>query len=230
MMTLKEWADLWQKARKDSDYDCDKVLNIWKKDPSNYYRNAKSWRGIKLGYRRKDLDFKGERKYEKALLDKDFVYFINTKNSKFMKLEVKYNAFPLANAKRGQTITDCLGVLYDIRRERKHPVAIEIKETANNPWFAVVETLQQIRLMRTGVNELEKYFREKISVDTVKGAWGIVLAPDRYYKKKGRAAGAYEAACKLCNYMAKRSRARIIIASINLEMGIIEYKAGYWPR
>lgn len=88
--------------------------------------------------------------------------------------------------------------------------------------------------MRAGGKELTKYFKDKLLIDSVRGgAWGMVLAPDSYYNKnKGMAEGAYEAACKLCDYMGKRAEARIIIASINIDQDEvkIEYKAGYWPK
>ena len=227
-LTLEEWATLWRSAREDSHHDCAKVLNIWKINPAKYCGDTNYLRKIVLGYRKNSPNYAGEKKYEKALLDGEFPHLINVQNGKFLRLHINHHAVALANKKSGQTITDCMGVLYQSNGKR-HPIAIEIKENANNPWYAVVEVLQQIRLMRAGVKGLKQYFKSRVKIDDVKGAWGMVLAPDDYYAKDtGNAEGSYAAACELCEYMIKnKTEARVIMASIDL--GIIKYKAGYWP-
>jgi hypothetical protein len=229
-MTLEEWAGLWQEARDDKSYNCKRVLDVWRIDPADYCRTPEYWWNLAFGYRKQSSSDAGEKEFERALLENEgLAYLINAGNDKSVKLKIKLQNVALANQKKGQTITDCLGVLYD-NRGRKHPVAIEVKKRANDPWYAVVENLQQVRLMRSSVKELKKYFKGKVSIDNVKGACGMILAPEEYYtKNKGRAEGSYRAACRLCNYMKEKGRteARITIASIN--WGKIVYKAGHWP-
>ncbi len=224
------WARGWQKSREDRLFNCEDVWKLWQKPTSSFIRSSESLRKMVLGYRKKCTNYAGEKKYEKALLThKDFHLIGATRRvPEYVRLEVTNHAVPLAKKRSGQTITDCMGVLYD-PRGRKHPVAIEIKETANNPWYGVVELLQQMRLMRSNVRGLKEYFEKQISNNEVKGAWGMLLAPEGYYQKNsGRAKGSYKAACELCRYMADKSEARVIIASIDL--GIIKFKAGYWPK
>lgn len=227
MTTLKEWAEQWKKCRDDKTHNLESVLEVWNKDSKQYGRKHESWLKMSTGFRKNCKNDSGEKKYERALLGNDFFYVINAKGvgAKSLKLEVKNHAWALANEKRGQTITDCMGVLY--HKRNKHLVAIEIKRTANDPWYAVVEVLQQVRLMRSNVEELKKYYQKKFSYVDVKGAWGMLLAPEDYYEK-GNHAGSYKAACELCKYMERKTEARVIIAS--LDLGIIKYKSGFWPR
>jgi len=224
------WAKRWRKSREDSSFNCNDVLKLWQEPTGGFIRSSDALRKMVMGYRKRGSNYAGEKKYEKALLShKDFHLIDSTrKKMNFLRLEVTNHAVPLAKKRSGQTITDCMGLLCDFRG-RKHPLAIEIKETANNPWYAVVEVLQQMRLMRSNVRGLQEYFEKKISSSDVKGAWGMVLAPESYYQKNtGNAEGSYKAACGLCEHMAERSEARVIMASIDL--GIIKFKSGYWPK
>ena len=80
--------------------------------------------------------------------------------------------------------------------------------------------------MRSNVDGLKGHFN-RLGAANVKGAWGMVLAPNNYYEAKEHKRF-FAAACELCDYMKEKTDARIMLASI--DYGIVKYKAGFWPK
>jgi hypothetical protein len=134
----------------------------------------------------------------------------------------------LATRKKGNRIVDCLGILRT--KHRHHPLAVEVKVTADNLWYAVVENLQQVRMLRCNVANVQDHFRDKRCVDNFRGAWGLVLAPRTYFKKqKQENRGHVE---ELLDAMHGKTEARIILGIHDIEdieNVDIEYFDGYWP-
>jgi hypothetical protein len=62
---------------------------------------------------------------------------------------------PLASRRKGQVIADAFGVLK--AKNNVRPIIIEVKVTANNPWFALIKNLQQIRLARACAHKLQAF-------------------------------------------------------------------------
>lgn len=232
-MDAAEFAEKWRDARENMDYN---VVRLWKKSINPMYlRKMEKWSSLEIKYRRgkhskKKVHIKrGEQIIESLLFKKQFVKL--RRNNKSIKISVDFNALPLIAGRKGQTIPDCLGILYDKHRGRNHPLSIEVKKLVNNPWYAVVECLQQVVLLRANVRAVEKLILNKLGYTGVRGAWGLVLAEKDFYKKKE-----YEGACKLCDDLMKdkKTQARILMASYDskelAEEGTIEYVYGYWPK
>jgi len=113
-----------------------------------------------------------------------------------------------------------------------HPVAIEVKTTDADPWFAVVENLIQLRLARFNLNNIEQHAIKRSlatkNVQKARGAWGLVLAPSKYFDRDSTL---LKAALLLIHELKKRTRARIILATTDdLKEGRIKWIEGsYWP-
>jgi len=113
-----------------------------------------------------------------------------------------------------------------------HPVAIEVKTTDADPWFAAVENLIQIRLARFNLNNIEQHAIKRSlptkNLQKARGAWGLVLAPSKYFDRNSTL---LKVALKLIQELKKRTRARIILATTDdLKEGRLKWIEGsYWP-
>ena len=141
------------------------------------------WEG-ELGYRKRSAD-KGEQCTEKELFirgTKGFeLFFSRPQPNAVCRVEAIYHNMPLANQRKGQVLADAFGVLGIAKSVR--PIFIEVKATANNPWFALVENLQQIRLARACAKRIQAFVNNRTNHLVEKGVWGLILAPKDYYKK-----------------------------------------------
>ena len=63
------------------------------------------------------------------------------------------------------------------------PLFIEVKVAANDPWFALVENLQRIRLARACAHKIQAFVHENTEHRVERGVWGLILAPKGYYEK-----------------------------------------------
>ncbi len=227
-MEFKDWSDQWKELREDAGNYKD-VLKMWKTSPRDGL-NREEWKGI-FGYRKS-----GEVKGEKCIEYK----FLNIGNEERKHLLVNNSRLPkkhldiygvahnmaLGTQRRGQVIPDCLGRVED-RRSVSHPLAVEVKITANDVWFAVVENLQQVRMLRANVGNVKQFFNDK----DFKGAWGMVLAPHKYFYPTSKRDNRLQKALKLIEFMAEKTEARIILASADrLSESKIDYVGGYWPE
>jgi hypothetical protein len=93
--------------------------------------------------------------------------------------------------------------------------ATATKITDADPWFAVVENLIQTRLARFNLNNIEHYaiklsLRDHNLQSARGGAWGLVLAPRKYFDQNSTR---FEATLKLIQELKERTRARIILAA-----------------
>lgn len=124
--------------------------------------------------------------------------------AKYLLLGLLHNV-GLATKKSGNWITDCLA-LFRVGK-CNHPLAIEVKINANNPWYAVVENLQQVRMLRGNVKNIQADFASVRDILDFKGAWGMVLTDDpRYFEKNETAA-----ALPLIQRMVETSEARVML-------------------
>lgn len=184
-----------------------------------------------LGYRKhtKDGLDRGEQQIERLLLERSPVEIVREKG-KPLSLMVTDQNFPLARQSHGQVLCDLLGFIN--HRGICHPVATEIKITDADPWFAVVENLIQTRLARFNFNNIEHYAIKRSllgqNLQSARGAWGLVLAPGKYFDQKP---ARLKAALNLIQELKKRTRARIIVASTDdLKEGRLKWIEGsYWP-
>lgn len=91
-----------------------------------------------------------------------------------------YNNMPWTRIKKGQVISDAFGLV--VVGKEVHPLPIEVKVTDKNCWAALVQVLKQLKLARYCEAELTK-FTDYFHLPPAKGAWGMVLAPTKYFAK-----------------------------------------------
>jgi hypothetical protein len=177
---FERWSDFFKNARPDIG-NVERVIEAWKKQPHIDWLD-REWKG-EWGYRKNSLpgaEEKGEKRIEGKLLGKTGTLKLLrlVRNESEHPILTAYHNLPLSNMRRGQVISDALGVV--LAEGRVRPLLIEVKVEANNPWYALVECLQQVRLARAGGERICTHLGEHIG-SVKKGAWGIVVASDRKY-------------------------------------------------
>ena len=179
---FSDWSKKWKDGRKNISPET--ILKLWtNEDPMPRRWERELWEG-ELGYRKRSAN-KGEQCTEDDLFNrggKGFELVYSSNQSKAAcRVEAIYHNMPLANQRKGQVLADAFGVLGVGKSVR--PIFIEVKVTANNPWFALVENLQQIRLARACAKRIQTFVHNKTDHKVGKGVWGLILAPNKYYKK-----------------------------------------------
>ena len=234
LLTFTKWSRAFKDLKSfDSCSEAiDNVVKYYQK-PVAEGRDArrKTWKHPS-GYRKssKDGKIRGEQQIEKLLL-KSPVKIVNTVTDRSFDIFCTDHNFPLASVRRGQILCDVMG--YIKQRNVYHPVAIEVKIANEDLWFAVVENAIQIRLARFNVDNIERLARARLPRNTevtARGTWGLVVAPEAYFKKHPSRA---EAALGLIDALRKETKARIILCSADRleksgQLGWIE--GSYWPE
>src|SRR6266487_3674211 len=180
-LTFTVWSKKWKEERKN--VHTETILKLWQQPlPRHWERQI--WEG-KLGYRKRS-DNKGEQRIERQLfeLGSRGVNLEFPDGGKPARVEAVYHNMPLVNQRHGQVIADAFGVLEMDRVCR--PLFIEVKTTDNDPWYALVENLQQVRLARACAQRIQHFVHQKTKHRTQFGVWGLVLAPNSYYQKHSR--------------------------------------------
>jgi hypothetical protein len=119
------------------------------------------------------------------------------------KVQFKANAAGLGNRRKGNIIADLFGI-----DGLGSPVAGEIKITHKNPWYAVVECVEQVALLRVDRKHLSGWLHKELGENIRgRGAWGVVIAPKDYWKKKER-----QAAERLVKELNDKTKIRICCA------------------
>lgn len=153
---FEEWSTAFKKAR-DANGDVKKVINAFgKRIPGNW--KYRKWKG-EVGYR------KSGRVVSEKQIEHDLLGAAGTsrmlrlvergRNHREYPIIAIYHALPLANPGPGQVIADALGVVMD-SNGHLHPLLIEVKVTDSNPWFALVECLQQVKMARANENNFQE--------------------------------------------------------------------------
>jgi len=184
-----------------------------------------------LGYRKKSKDRldRGEQKVERLLFERSPIEIVRRKGGS-LYLKVTDQNFPMAKQAKGQVLCDAIGFIK--HRRKYHPIAIEVKTTDQNPWFAVVENLIQIRLARFNLKNIEQHaLKRSLSYENLqkaRGTWGLVAAPSKYFCHHH---AHLEAALKLIQELKNTTEARIMLASTDdLHKGRLKWIEGsYWP-
>lgn len=142
--------------------------------------------------------------------------------------EIVVNAFPLVKnrdgGQEGKVEIDLLGLLTmeALGKPRYFPVVLEAKATANNPWYATVENLLQLKLFRSNaVNgrflEAKLSHRQSEFPELEENAYaksiGMVLAKPEYFASKGQKANSVNPTCLLLKEVRKNG-ARIWLANL----------------
>jgi hypothetical protein len=217
------WSRRWKDERKHNNPA--EIIKLWR-DPLPRGWARENWRG-KVGYR-KQSDHRGEQVTENKLFashHKQFqLLWSDSQREHDVSVQAIYHNMPLANQRSGQVIADAFGILRV--GEKARPLFIEVKQTADNPWFALVENLQQIRLARACADQIRTFTvsRSKLSVEP--GVWGLILAPNSFYKKHSIS---LERCRSLLGELKRRTTARVAFGSSDsLVGGKISIVADNW--
>ena len=229
-LPFQKWSSKWDSAKK-AKGEVEAIIDLWKQPVPDCAKRL-NWK-LELGYRKTHKGLPcGEQKIEKQLL--------GSKNHfSFRKLVIKGNTShtfigvyndmrcaPDYGSKKtiGQVIADAFGLILDDKGVIR-PICVEVKVTDANPWFALVENLKQVKLMRFNEKELNRFLSE-LHLPNAKGTWGIVLAPETYYTKHKEALAQ---AKKLLVELKSRTEARIAFCtSDNLPQNEIKVKCSNW--
>ena len=190
---LKEWSDEWQDAMEMTG-DIERVIKLWSRPIPEHWRRAR-WKP-EYGYRKipKGGKDRGEQVIEKDLLaPKGEVslraisgygpvggaWFLGIYNDMRLASDFRTKKAP------GQVIADAFGLLVVGKKAR--PICVEVKIKDKNSWYAVVENLRQVRLLRRNEKNLRKFLKGigalgGLRLPSAKGAWGMVLAPAEFFE------------------------------------------------
>jgi hypothetical protein len=220
---FNDWSAEWKAERKKT--DAAKILKLWRRPmPRGWEREI--WEG-RLGYR-KCSDNRGELCIEKELFNGGSkvlkLIFTSQEEHAECRVEAIYHNMPLANQRKGQVIADGFGVLKIGKSVR--PLFIEVKVAANDPWFALVENLQQIRLARACAHKIQEFVHENSKHRVERGGWGLILAPESYYMRHSVSL----TKCRsLLDTLKQSTRARVAFGiSDSLANGQIQIVAHNW--
>ncbi len=198
-MDNKEWDQIWKAIQIDTKgvYTSAYILDHWKAEIPDKAGLRKGWPSIggeprigNLGYRKNSkagAESAGEKRIEHWLLaDKGKVKIHYLENGdESLRLQVSFHNMGLGTARGpSQKIIDCFGVI-DIGN--KHfATAIEVKVDNEGPWYAVIENLIQVQMLKANLENLQQYFGDPpLSFGTLSDAVGIVIATQRYFKSPG---------------------------------------------
>lgn len=222
-MSFEEWSRKWKAARK-AIGAVESVMDLWSMTnvPTGWERQT--WR-MGMGYRKRSKNGtdRGEQNIERMFLGaKNQINLHRLKQGRSScPILALYHNMPMANQRRGQVIADAFAVLEF--KGRFQPLAVEIKWDANDCWFALVENLQQIKMLRRNV----RYLNSFINIPDSKGVWGMVLAPSKYYEINKDSLHA----CQPLLDRLKEKRARVLFAcSDELHAHSITSVAGNWDE
>jgi hypothetical protein len=244
-ISYEDWSDNF-KTLKDlkspTQFDIDQVIKFYrdKHPPAESLR--KHW-NHDLGFRKNVADGtdRGEQEIERLLIGpRGEIKEIQIENPlgrrKSLKVRVSDHNFPFSAFRRGQVISDAFGYHESGRDFR--PVAIEVKVRNGSPWLAVVENLIQVCLARYNLKTIEERGRKlrlvtkalphQLESETawkVRGAWGLVVAPEQYYHHS-----TYGITKKLIEQLKRQTMARIMLTKFDkTKEGTLDWLAGYWP-
>jgi hypothetical protein len=229
---FKNWSESFRSLRTQVG-NVNGVVNVWNKRLPQDCLDRR-WDGL-WGFRTNSLEGAenaGEKEIERRLLGKagtlKQLCLVRSESDDPAEPEqpllTAYHRFPLSNKKQGQVISDVLGVV--LAGGRMRPILIEVKVKANDPWYALVECLQQVKLSRLSGERICQHLKRRI--DSVqKGAWGIVVARDRTYFTKDPAV--LEDCKKLLLALKEGTNARICFAVLDeLDDSKLVCIAGNW--
>ena len=180
-----QWSKVWKAARDSDSTTIEQVLKICD-EPFQVAWQREDWSlapGFRKSHKEGGSDV-GEQIIEKDLLGGTIttigIHQIQKGKEKY-PLVAFYNNCPLACIRNGQVIADAFGVF--VKGKQVHPLAIEVKDTADDLWSVLVQNLQQVKMARSSEKKIHQ-FLSKHHMPPSKGTWGLVLAPKDYYGHK----------------------------------------------
>lgn len=205
---FKEWRGKWleemgYQGREVPGVDTriEKLLALWRLPvPGNWQRKIDAQLLGPQRYRRGDIDAprNGEHRIEKEILD-DPIDIVTCMGATVVD---GINAMPLVRDEAGGRSANVeADVLLLLRDDNGHKLALlEIKDSANNPWYAAVENLLQMKLLSENPVQ-QRLFHERgvaLSAEALPVV-GLVVAPEAYYHAPGQKGLAVPHAQLLCD-------------------------------
>lgn len=223
--SFAQWSQNFKKARTQVG-DNKLVIKLWQEQMQKLGEWRRTNWGREAGFTRnpKGGVTRGEMKTEQLMLGElgKLKRLQLCRNDQNYQLISVYHAAPSANPRSGQVIADVLGVV-QVKKEL-HPLLVEIKTTDRDPWYALVECLQQVKLARANEKNLVQMLSRWVSPKP-KGAWGLVVAPAGYYNKHK---GILTKCEKLLEEL-KKTKARVAFAAGDqLENLRLDWVCGNW--
>lgn len=208
-MPLIPSNDDWQEARENPG-DVATVLRLvqGRRPPSRTAR-GKDYR-FQVGDRRgrapeSKNKIAGERKIEQELLSLGWTTLLDKEARIISMVKVIGNALPLGSQRSSKREVDLIGVDH-----HGSPVAIEVKETANDAWYATVELCEYVWRMRHDRDGLEKDIQKRLGDrKRHRGSWGMLLAPEKWWAKHKNAVDLHR---KLIVALAEKTQIRLCSA------------------
>jgi hypothetical protein len=193
-VTYRQWSHRWAKEReysgrllsaKEVSAKIERVKTLWDVSiPCEWERE--NWTFLTTeGFRRKPgLIPQPEHELEKAIFARDKWTIKSEQGMSFVS--PRLNEISFAKHKQGQRKIDVLAVLKT--GDCQIPLAIEVKKTTNNCWFAVVENLQQLKLLRAYPQKrLQNHpFLAAFKNLHLPASTGMVLAPMDFFYHQGQ--------------------------------------------
>jgi hypothetical protein len=211
-LSFAAWCKQWELLGKfegpvlpESDQRMQRALELWRQKVPGKWERGIDPQLLGKHYRRRDFELPhpGEHTIEHQILVERFG---NVRLLDGAVLIDGVNAFPLAcdfanGGRCGNVEADML--LAAQSGEGFRLVLCEVKADADNPWYAAVELLRQMRLFLT--NPVGRAIMQQRGILPPSAAdapvTGMVLAPADYYRARGKKANAAAPAKELFEYM-----------------------------
>lgn len=215
--------DDWQAAR-EAVGDIERVLELMR-GPRPRSRTALglSYPAVR-GDRRGKTKLTGERVIENDLIGRT-IELVGQASRPLARIEVVGNALPLGAARSSQREIDLWGV-----DAEGAPVAIEVKDTDADPWYALVELGEYVWRMRHDAKGLESALRRALADERRhRGTWGLLIGPARWWEKSRRhpSRGAHE---ELISALAENTELRVCSGVYRPGDPQVAWVAGRPPR
>lgn len=199
------------------------IKDAHKKLPKGYIRNlTKEGMRLENGFRGKNDPngpLRGEQVIESQLLRTQKVEVKDPQNKLRGIAEFNKHQAYLMN-KRGQVKPDLTGS-FCFTNKTPHVVSFEVKDTANNCCYALVECCKQVDILRKSPKDVAAL----AGPNTItRSAWGAVIAPSEYYKDTDGLAKAIEAAKLLHD-----TELRVAFLAWDSNSKVLTYLGGNWP-
>jgi len=226
------WRDRWtvlaeyqSKSIPGIQHRIDQLVSLWKEPIPGAWQRGIDPQLLYVRYRRGDLykPHPGEHTIEHEILCGNFerVWCLG------YKLVDGVNAFPLSRdtrgvGRRGNVEADMLllGELDGAYRL----FLCEVKERANNPWYAVVESLRQLRLFIENAKS-PNVFADRGFVSVLPAeipVTALVVAPNNYYLSSGKRLNAVKPVCQLIQRFTSEFAVDIRLATWDAKRHLIE--------
>ena len=247
LISFSDWYDKWQKLadytgvnldEKEWNRRTDAIVSLWAEQPQgNWQRsfergdfNLRNLCTPKIIWSRNSGEIsqnRGEYQIEDHIIKNPIPFCLKSG----YQFEPIVNAFPCAKVSKGSVEFDLLSIL-KTPKNAIHPLVCEIKAQYNNPWYAAVENLRQLKLfignLENNLNVIRKKRADEILIDFSHPV-GIVIAEPDYYGHRGQKNNSVEPTLNMLRRLQVSPQgkdARVILATWDKKTNHIERYGG----